>query len=230
MKITKMKSNHRKSVIKKNRTIKSELSIDSSEVTTKEIGKNRLENLANRKNTETKKLQSFKLNKVKVLFSDIDPVNPISLSKNFLQRIKDSFEIKESLIPHAGFGVFAKQDIERNTIICTYAGEIIPIYDGRLRIEKDYITQFMDGYCLVGDSVDGDIGHYINGSRTNNRKVVNVKYIFPPKSCLFEKIATRFYDHKTCRGRFYIETTKNISTGDELIAFYGKSKFFKYNS
>lgn len=132
--------------------------------------------------------------------------------------------IKESRIKGAGKGVFAKENIRRGMIACSYMG----LYSGDsdCNHDSDYVWELTDPFRYKGKKikfVDGDPkaygkfeqnpGHFpnfgplVNGAANKRqRKKINVE---------LAQIGLVLY----------YRATRPINAGDELIADYGKEYF-----
>jgi hypothetical protein len=130
-----------------------------------------------------------------------------------------------SKIPNGGAGLFAKVDIPRGTLICTYAGRL---YDSTEAVYRDptYMVNFElgKGFKLDGDGEDGDIGHFANATQINDEGVAD-----PPQNarfCMRTKKQWIVVNHQTgeayLRGRFDLIAKRDIKAGDEIILDYGK--------
>ena len=122
---------------------------------------------------------------------------------------KHLVEIKQSLIPNAGNGLFAKHDIPKDTMIDYYYGKIL---DRKAWLELDgsdaYVMQlnrntYIDAKehkCLVAFTNDARGLTRTPGLRNN---------------CIFE-----LSDDSKNIG---MVTTRNIKAGEELFTYYGNS-------
>lgn len=130
-----------------------------------------------------------------------------------------------SRIPNGGTGLFAKVDIPRGTLICTYAGRL---YDSTEAVYRDptYMVNFElgKGFKLDGDGDDGDIGHFANATQTNDEGIAD-----PPQNARFcmrtkkQWIVVNPQSGETyLRGRFDLIAKRDIKAGDEIILDYGK--------
>lgn len=114
--------------------------------------------------------------------------------------------IRESLIPGAGLGAFAKQDIEANTFLGFYEGETCTDDDdgdyvlsiSGYNARGDYITKCIDAEALPWEG-NTNWTRYINGIKTETRNVT-------------------FY----IRGnKIGVKSIKKIRRGEELLLDYG---------
>ena len=118
----------------------------------------------------------------------------------------------KSKIPNSGNGLFAKLNIDKGDVVCTYGGKLIAAADAKYT-DPTYIASFEPGhgYKLVGDNEDGDMGHYANAVHPANDAVKqNAKFHFNSKKQL-----------PNLRGRFELIALQKIAKGEEIIVNYG---------
>lgn len=129
-----------------------------------------------------------------------------------------------SKIPKAGQGLFAKEWIRKDEIVCTYGGNLV---DGAEAIYLDptYMLAYEKsgkGLKLQGDDVDGDLGHFANGVAPENidpmHREINAKYVFKT----LESSYSYSREHFTQRIRLPLIATKDIAPDSEIIVDYGK--------
>jgi hypothetical protein len=132
-------------------------------------------------------------------------------------QIHDMLNIKVhraiSLLPNAGFGLFAKVDIAKDSVVCTYGGRLIPLPDAKYE-DPTYIVDFElgHGFKLVGDDLSGDLGCYANGEHHLNVDLKrNAKFAISKTK--------RILSHD--RGMFKIIATRLIHKDEEIIINYG---------
>jgi uncharacterized protein len=115
--------------------------------------------------------------------------------------------VDKSIIPNAGLGLFAEEDIKRSQIILLVNG---PRYTAEevegIQNDNDYLLEINDG---TGDCIEvlGD-ARYANDAKGINGvpgMVNNSQF------CSFE-------DHS-----MYLEATRNIPKGSEILVNYGKA-------
>ena len=119
-------------------------------------------------------------------------------------------EVRESGIPGAGLGVFAKQPIASGRELGYYRGEILTSYEIYTRyVAQGYTTVYV---LVVTDPTDANnvlnvdaSEHYNWTSRINSPKGANKK--------------PNVYFHKD--GRVFAK--RNIKAGDELFISYGRT-------
>jgi len=139
------------------------------------------------------------------------------LNKEVLGRYPDGpkfnkhlVEIKQSQIPKGGYGLFAKQDIPKGSIIDFYHGKRLSRSEYRelpegtdqyiMEINRNTYVDCKDSKCLISYANDARGLTRIQGLRNN---------------CYFELTAT---------GRnIAMKTSRKIKAGEELFVFYGNS-------
>jgi SET domain-containing protein len=118
-----------------------------------------------------------------------------------------------SKIPNSGNGLFAKETIPKGELICTYGGTFIDNADAHYT-DPTYLVNFENGrgYKLIGDNLDGDLGHYANAVHPDHPEVTqNARFNLTNKKYL-----------PNLRGRFNIFAVEDIPAGEEIIVSYGK--------
>jgi hypothetical protein len=123
---------------------------------------------------------------------------------------ENDLEVKQSLIPKAGKGVFAKTDIPERVVLGSYTGKFIT-HKEHLELEKKGKWQYVMGlhYCAYENSKDFTAIDGINGN-------VFSKINYAPRQ--FQN--TEFI--KICEPPYVqIITIKPISKGQELYVDYG---------
>lgn len=122
-----------------------------------------------------------------------------------------SLEVKKSLIPGAGMGLFATSTFKRGDRVIEYTGEIITWAECQKRNEALdgvglYYFYVSDRKCIDAQNVPESLARYANdaagfvrlpGFRNNSR---------------FEVI----------KGKPYIIASRNIKPGEEIFVAYGK--------
>lgn len=119
-----------------------------------------------------------------------------------------------SKIEGAGRGLFAKQAIKKGEVVCTYGGQLVDGADAAY-MDPTFIVSWQPGkgFKLLGDDIDGDLGHFANSIHPDNQNIVqNAKF----------NLDTR---HKKVleygRARFDIVAKTDIAEGEEIIVNYG---------
>lgn len=119
-----------------------------------------------------------------------------------------------------GKGLFAKEDIQRGNVICTYSGQLY-YYTIAKSVDPTYMVsfEFGKGDKLAGDNDEGDLGHFANSIHPND-PTMKQNASLDLNSRKFRKVTYISNDIK--RGRFILTATKNIAKGEEIILDYGK--------
>ena len=121
--------------------------------------------------------------------------------------VRKSFEIKESTIPNAGFGLFAAMDIDIDSDLGEYFGNITNDNPGGC-----YIWEYQD---------DNDNTKFVDGEnyKKNPLKYVNaIKYKDQPTKVQLDKINCRM---EVINNKVHYLSTKYINKGDEIFMDYG---------
>eukprot|EP01039_Chlorochromonas_danica_P007686 gene7686-8493_t len=128
--------------------------------------------------------------------------------------MEEKVVVAPSKISGAGNGLFAKEFIARNELICLYSGRLIDAVDCKY-VDPTYTVEFEygKGFKLLGDFEDGNPGMYANSIHPKDPSVEqNARYDLGTK---------RF--HREGRGCFSIMASKDIQPGEEIIVNYGQS-------
>ena len=118
----------------------------------------------------------------------------------------------KSRIPKSGNGLFAKIFIEKGGLICTYGGKLIDNAEAKY-LNPTYTAAVENGKGskLIGDNIDGDMGHYANAVHPNSDSIIqNARFRFTSKKYL-----------DNLRGRFDVIALKDINIDEEIIVKYG---------
>ena len=132
--------------------------------------------------------------------------------------------VSKSKIKNGGFGLFAKCYIEKREKICTYGGRLVEEAEAKY-IDPTYIVGFENGHgCkLVGDDLDGDLGHRANSVHPEDPSIMqNARFCMDRKSKKYLPGG---------RGRFDIISCQAIQPGEEIIVHYGHGywpRMYKY--
>lgn len=117
---------------------------------------------------------------------------------------KYGVEVKESLLPNAGKGLFATQDFKRNQRITPYEGErfAAPMWG-------DYVLEYKkDSFVDCGWTPHCCAGRFVNDGR--QPKLINCKFVYDKKQdCV------------------WIVSTKHVYKGQEFYLNYGKNSYWK---
>ena len=128
-----------------------------------------------------------------------------------LNEVHDFVEIKESSLPEAGVGLFAKKDIPNNTALTWYKGNIIN-HDS---FAKNYAWNFisdLDGLPKKLEALLDYVGNplaYVNTfANDEQKKLLNTKKLINNE-------------------RVYYITIKKIKAGEEIIVDYESAAYRK---
>ena len=137
----------------------------------------------------------------------------------------DSLNVKVnraiSMLPNAGYGLFAKVEIPPQTTVCTYGGLLIAALDAKYK-DPTYIVDFElgHGFKLIGDDLYGDLGCYANGEHHSNETLKrNAKFAINKTKKILPNN----------RGVFKVVSTKLIKKNEEIIINYGASYWSTVN-
>lgn len=121
-------------------------------------------------------------------------------------------EVRMSLIPNAGLGMFALEDIPKDSVIATYGGRLVDYQEARY-LSPEYSVDFElgKGSKLVGDDALEDLGIYANAIHPLNKDLKqNARF------CLKSKVYLQ-----DGRGRYDILARRDIKAGEEIVVSYG---------
>jgi hypothetical protein len=128
--------------------------------------------------------------------------------------------ISISKIPKAGKGLFANCDLAKGEHICFYSGRLVDVVDAAYE-DPTYLVSFENGrgFKLVGDDLEGDVGHFANSVHPLNKKVKqNAKFDFRHKKMTSNE-----------RGKFEIVACRDIKKSEEIIVNYGSGYWLTMN-
>ena len=125
--------------------------------------------------------------------------------------------IRKSIIPGAGKGLFTKIDIRKGTRITEYKGEIVTWKEVEKMADdrNGYVFFFNNKYCIDAWKTKKGVAHYANDAmgitRVDGVKN-NSEYVTEKKRC-------------------YIEATRDIPKGSEILVGYGAEywQVIRYN-
>ena len=129
-----------------------------------------------------------------------------------------SLQVKSSLLPNAGKGLFTKKPIKKNSKIIEYKGEIIDWkeYEKRVKEDKDgYLFYISKKRCIDAFNTPQHKARYANDahglSRVKGLKNNSIYEIFGDQC--------------------YIVATRNIEAGEEIFVSYSKDYWacIRYN-
>lgn len=121
--------------------------------------------------------------------------------------VPPGLEVKESSIPKAGRGVFAKCVIPKHDFFGPFVGKKIPAEQAKNYKDSLYVWEVRDHYGKLMHLVDGRDAFQSNWLR----------YVNCSRSASEQNIRAVQYD-----GNIYYMATKQIEVGEELLAFYGE--------
>jgi SET domain-containing protein len=115
--------------------------------------------------------------------------------------------IKKSKLPGAGKGLFTKVFIPKGTKICEYKGEIVTWKEVEAMADhrNGYVFYFNSKYCVDAWQTKKGVAHYANDAKG----IVRVKGVNNNSEYITQK--------KHC----YIEASKDIPAGSEILVGYG---------
>lgn len=104
-----------------------------------------------------------------------------------------------------GKSVFAKQDIEKGSVLCEYTGQLIPLHAVGPPRDNSY-TWHIRGFCQIYSVMYGNIGRFANHHCT--------QYNFDPVLTMYGRRKVMAY-----------QTRRAIAKGEQLNINYGKDLF-----
>tara|TARA_R100001463_G_scaffold43157_1_gene90187 strand:+ start:412 stop:861 length:450 start_codon:yes stop_codon:yes gene_type:complete len=128
-----------------------------------------------------------------------------------LNEIWDFIEIKESTITDAGVGVFAKEDIPKNTLLTWYKG-----FGVKEAVNKRYTWNYKSDINQKAIKIEPDLCVASNPLAFVNTFANKEQY----KLLNLEAIPIN--------DRLYYKSIKKIKKGQELIVDYKNPKYFDY--
>lgn len=121
--------------------------------------------------------------------------------------VPPGLEVKESSIPKAGRGVFAKCVIPKHDFFGPFVGKKIPAEEAKKYKDSLYMWEVRDDYGKLMHLIDGRDAFQSNWLR----------YVNSSSSVSEQNIRVVQYD-----GNIYYMATKQIEIGQELLAFHGE--------
>lgn len=116
--------------------------------------------------------------------------------------------IAPSLIPNAGYGLFATRDFAKGNDIVPYTGDIILTLDDDVYWGRYVLQVKSNVYIDAKDPVN--TAGFINSPRGTNKKT-NCQFVYNPRT----KVA-------------WVRATKKIKAGDELLVGYSSGYWRHY--
>ena len=127
-------------------------------------------------------------------------------------------ELKPSLIPGAGLGVFAKADFDAGIILCEYRGAVF------LReTEKEIIK--LNNRCLTLNNNGFIAGNNCIATYVND--IIDLEESKKNKEFIKHKDKDYNCSYQRTYSKMFIVSTKPIKEGEELYVDYGKN-YWKY--
>jgi uncharacterized protein len=131
--------------------------------------------------------------------------------------LEKSLIVKKSKLPGAGRGLFTKVAIEKGTRIVEYKGKIVTWKEVEKMADdrNGYVFFFNNKYCIDAWQTKKSVAHYANDAMGIARVPDvrnNSEYVTEKKRC-------------------YIEASKNIPAGAEILVGYGAEywQVIRYN-
>ncbi len=120
----------------------------------------------------------------------------------------EDLEVKESIIPGAGKGLFVNRDVKKGERIVEYLGEIISWKECDTRAERDeggYVFYINQNKCIDAFHMPEALARFANDAR----------------GLIKEKGIKNNCQYEVYKNSGWITTTKNIKAGSELLVSYG---------
>ena len=118
------------------------------------------------------------------------------------------FEVRKSMIPSAGKGLFTNRDIKKDERIVEYLGEIITWKECDIRAERDeggYVFYVSRKKCIDAFHMPEALARYANDANGLTK----------------EKGLTNNCKYEIYKNTGWITATKNIKAGSEIFVRYG---------
>ena len=142
--------------------------------------------------------------------------------------------LKESTIPGAGRGIVVREDVPKNKKFLEYGGECITLAEAKKRQNKVHIVLSINCYlCLLAQTSTATQGnHHIKRLDTfavDSKPTLRRPYLWFAERHLLAGFANTL-DRSLCNCKFvtvgdriFLESTKPLLAGMEVIAFYERS-------
>lgn len=131
--------------------------------------------------------------------------------------LEKSLVVKKSTLPGAGKGLFTKVAIAKGSPIVEYKGQIVTWKEVEKMADdrNGYVFYFNSKYCIDAWKTKKSLAHFANDAMGITR-VPNVR---------------NNADYVTKKKRCYIEASKNIPAGSEILVAYGADywRAIRYN-
>ncbi|TMW69558.1 hypothetical protein Poli38472_001714 [Pythium oligandrum] len=124
--------------------------------------------------------------------------------------VQDGVEMRPSLIPGAGMGLFATRAHKRGDVVCEYVGTIFPNKVAWKRTDKAYLMKLGEGKYVDALEHPEVLARYINDCR--RRAEYNV-----------------VFDKRPSEDRALVIALRDIGVDEELYVDYGRFYWIAYN-
>lgn len=167
-----------------------------------------------------------------ILEEDLLDIKNVVRKVNILATITDNHVfVKQSTIPNAGFGLFARKNIKEGALITEYGGRMITAQEIG---NRDYIYEFPEKLVrIIRDSpgisreekvkIDASIRRYkgtVLDARTNFRLSEMGRWI--NSDPLQQNVVLIFLGEKNGEWKIGFEAIREIKKGEEIFVDYGK--------
>jgi hypothetical protein len=117
-------------------------------------------------------------------------------------------DVRPSMLPGAGMGLFAYKTFPKNSKVASYSGKIKPVAEAK---DSQYGVAWSRGKVVDASSTQHSVGRYTNTCRGSDKR---------RKKCKGNnvKMARDF-----ARNRISLKATKKIRKGQEIFNTYGGS-------
>lgn len=141
-------------------------------------------------------------------------------------------EVKPTLLPFDGVGVFAKRHIPANSLLCEYTGLLVPkTYTGdktRAFEVPDFHDDGRDGFIVLGDTLCAEINDstWVIKHPFTRDEVSQLSRSLLPEGPIERVLPTypgfsRNAAAVTVSGKIFIMSTRDIAKGEEIYFYYG---------
>jgi uncharacterized protein len=120
-------------------------------------------------------------------------------------------EVRESVIPGAGRGLFTLEHISKDEIACVYTGELLRTAEAVRLKDKSYLMR-------LGPQV------YVNAGDESVHGAVLARYI---NDCRNPRLYNVVFDKYPERGLADVRALRDIAVGEELYVDYGRWYWLK---
>ncbi len=141
-----------------------------------------------------------------------------------------SLEIRDSLIPSAGLGLFAAEPIKKNELITEYGGRVMTSATSnwlRLIRQDTHLRSVLLGYQALDSRVDGGIfTHEYYSSNHLAGGFANESAISAERNAVYLNERGEGHLHpsgEVAADRVFLKATRNIAAGEEILVTYGST-------